>query len=106
MIGSGSELFSWVRIIRQINSDKDHTTHYIFDLFCRILKFCSCRRGISVPVVGNLLELLLPHFMVDEEDPGHNPQHLVQQVHLRDRVLLVSCTIYPKFLTVLLIQIH
>jgi hypothetical protein len=43
----------------------------------------------KVPVVGNLLEVLLPDFMIDEEDPGHNAEHLVQQVHLRDRVLLV-----------------
>jgi hypothetical protein len=43
----------------------------------------------QVPVVGNLLEVLLPDFMIDEEDPGHNAEHLVQQVHLRDRVLLV-----------------
>ncbi len=42
-------------------------------------------------MVGNLLEVFLPDFMIDEQDTGHNAEHLVQQVHLCDRVLLVPC---------------
>ena len=44
----------------------------------------------GVPVIGNLLELLPAHLVVNQENSCHDAQHLVQQVHLGDCVLLIT----------------